>query len=86
MCGTTKPMKAICPATATARAANACGGDRVYGVRGEGHGGPGVCESFQTTFVSKSGEEIPVAISGAILYDDEGDEDGTIGFATGGIG
>jgi PAS domain S-box-containing protein len=50
-------------------------------MRGEGHGGPGVCESFQTTFVSKSGDEIPVAITGAILYDDEGDEDGTIGFA-----
>jgi len=50
-------------------------------MRGEGHGGPGVCESFQTTFVSKSGEEIPVAISGAILYDEAGDEDGTIGFA-----
>jgi twitching motility two-component system response regulator PilH len=50
-------------------------------MRGEGHGGPGVCDSFQTTFVSKSGEEIPVAISGALLYDDEEDEDGTIGFA-----
>jgi PAS domain S-box-containing protein len=50
-------------------------------MRGEGHGGPGICDSFQTTFVSKSGEEIPVAISSAILYDDDGDEDGTIGFA-----
>lgn len=50
-------------------------------MRGEGHGGPGVCESFQTTFVSKSGEQIPVAITGAVLYDDDGDEDGTIGFA-----
>jgi len=50
-------------------------------MRGEGHGGPGVCESYQTTFVAKSGEEIPVAISGAILYDEGGDEDGTIGFA-----
>jgi len=50
-------------------------------MRSEGYGGSGVCESFQTTFVSKSGEEIPVAISAAILYDDEGDEDGTIGFA-----
>jgi len=50
-------------------------------MRGEGHGGPGVCDAFQTTFIAKSGEEIPVAISGAILYDDDGDEDGTIGFA-----
>jgi len=50
-------------------------------MRGESYGGAGVCDAFQTTFVSKPGEEIPVAISGAILYDDEGDEDGTIGFA-----
>jgi len=50
-------------------------------MRGEGHGGPGVCDAFQTSFVSKAGEQIPVAISGAILYDDAGDEDGTIGFA-----
>ena len=32
-------------------------------------------------FVSKSGERIPVAISGTMLYDDAGQEDGTIGFA-----
>ena len=36
-------------------------------MRGEDHGGPGVCDSFQTSFVSKSGEEIPVAISGSIV-------------------
>jgi PAS domain S-box-containing protein len=46
-----------------------------------GHGGPGVVETFQTTFLSKAGEEIPVAISGCILYDEKGEEDGTIGFA-----
>jgi PAS domain S-box-containing protein len=50
-------------------------------MRSGSFGGPGVCDSFRTTFVSKSGEEIPVAISGAILYDDEGKENGTIGFA-----
>ena len=50
-------------------------------MRGEGHGGAGVCESLQATFVSKSGEEIPVAITGAVLYDDDDGEDGTIGFA-----
>jgi len=31
--------------------------------------------------VSRTGEEIPVAISGTLLYDDEGREEGTIGFA-----
>ena len=43
--------------------------------------GPGVIESFQTSFVTASGEEIPVAISGTLLYDEDGVEDGTIGYA-----
>jgi|ETNmetMinimDraft_26_1059896.scaffolds.fasta_scaffold44085_2 PAS domain S-box-containing protein len=42
---------------------------------------PGVVESFQTRFCSKGGEEIPVAISGTLLYDEGGEEDGTIGYA-----
>ncbi len=50
-------------------------------MRSPGHGGPGIVETFQTSFCSKTGERIPVAISGAINYDDSGDEDGTIGFA-----
>lgn len=50
-------------------------------MRGAQYGGRGVCDSFQTTFVTKTGEHIPVAISGTILYDDAGKEDGTIGFA-----
>jgi PAS domain S-box-containing protein len=50
-------------------------------MRSASHGGRGICESFRTTFVSKSGEQIPVAISGTILRDDAGREDGTIGFA-----
>jgi PAS domain S-box-containing protein len=50
-------------------------------MRGPEHGGPGIVETFQTRFLSKRGEEIPVAISGTILHDDSGDEDGTIGFA-----
>jgi len=37
--------------------------------------------NFQTKFVSNSGDEIPVAISGVILYDANGDEEGTVGFA-----
>lgn len=37
--------------------------------------------SFPTRFVAKDGHEIPVAISGVILYGDDGGEQGTIGFA-----
>jgi PAS domain S-box-containing protein len=50
-------------------------------MRGDGHGGRGIVETFQTTFRSKSGEDIPVAISGTLLHDAKGNEDGTIGFA-----
>ena len=50
-------------------------------MRGDGHGGPGNVETFQTSLRSKSGEEIPVAITGTVLYDVQGAEDGTIGFA-----
>jgi PAS domain S-box-containing protein len=44
-------------------------------------GGIGTAAHFRTTFLSKAGEEIPVAISGAILHDEQGRENGTIGFA-----
>ena len=37
--------------------------------------------NFPTRFVSKDSREIPVAISGTIIYDAQGREDGTIGFA-----
>jgi PAS domain S-box-containing protein len=50
-------------------------------MRDAGHGGKGIVETYRTTFLSKSDEEIPVAISGTINYDDAGNEDGTIGFA-----
>jgi PAS domain S-box-containing protein len=50
-------------------------------MRAKGHGGSGIVETFQTEFLSKTGERIPVAISGTILYDEHGGEDGTIGFA-----
>jgi PAS domain S-box-containing protein len=50
-------------------------------MRGSEHGKPGSAESVQTTFVTADGESIPVAISGTILYDENGEEDGTIGFA-----
>jgi PAS domain S-box-containing protein len=50
-------------------------------MRSPGHGGPGIVETFRTTFLAKSGEEIPVAISGTLLYEDDGTENGTIGYA-----
>ena len=50
-------------------------------MRAPSHGGSGIVETFRTTFLAKSGEQIPVAISGTLLYDDAGEEDGTIGFA-----
>ena len=50
-------------------------------MRGSGHGGAGYVETFETEFLSKSGSRIPVAISGTLIIDDEGKEDGTIGFA-----
>ncbi|MDX1648671.1 MAG: response regulator [Myxococcota bacterium] len=50
-------------------------------MRGEEHGGRDVVENFRTRFLSRQGEEIPVAISGTILRDEKGEEDGTIGFA-----
>lgn len=50
-------------------------------MRGPDHGGPGVCNTLETRFVTRTGEEIPVAITATILRDEDGEEDGTIGFA-----
>ncbi len=50
-------------------------------MRDSGYGGRGIVETFQTTYVSNSGEHIPVAISGTISYGEDGAEEGTIGFA-----
>ncbi len=50
-------------------------------MRDSGNGGPGIVDNFQTTFLSKTGEHIPVAISGTLLYDAAGVEAGTVGFA-----
>jgi len=41
----------------------------------------GRCVNFETTFVAKNGEHIPVAITGAIICNDRREEIGTIGFA-----
>jgi len=41
-------------------------------MRSPAYGGAGICETFRTTFLAKSGERIPVAISGTLLYDGAG--------------
>jgi CheY-like chemotaxis protein len=43
--------------------------------------GKGRVRNFETTFKTKKGETIPVAISASITYDDQGNEIGSIGFA-----
>lgn len=47
---------------------------------GEGEG-RGRVSNFETIFKTKKGELIPVAISASIIYDDQGCEIGSIGFA-----
>jgi PAS domain S-box-containing protein len=50
-------------------------------MRSEDWGGPGKVKSFETVFVDRWGQPLPVTISGSILYDDAGLEIGSIGFA-----
>ncbi|MFP6655137.1 MAG: PAS domain S-box protein, partial [Myxococcota bacterium] len=50
-------------------------------MRSPDYGGEGVVNTLETIFLARSGEHIPVAISGTLLYDDDGNEDGSIGFA-----
>lgn len=50
-------------------------------MRSEEYGGPGKLKNFETTFIDRWGEHIPVAISGSILCDEAGFEIGSIGFA-----
>jgi PAS domain S-box-containing protein len=50
-------------------------------MRGPDHGGPGRVIAFPTTFLSKDGRELPVAISGVVIRGTGDREDGTIGFA-----
>ena len=42
---------------------------------------PGKVRNFQTTFVTRSGERLNVAISGSLIHDAQGNEIGSIGFA-----
>ncbi len=48
---------------------------------GYGAEDPGRIRNFETTFLTKSGTRIPVAISGSLIHTAEGDELGSIGFA-----
>jgi PAS domain S-box-containing protein len=50
-------------------------------MRDPGYGGKGIVETFLTAFLAKDGERIPVAISGTINYNENGEENGTVGFA-----
>lgn len=50
-------------------------------MRSDDFGGPGKVKNFETRFRNRWDEEIPVAISGAILHDDSGLDIGSIGFA-----
>ncbi len=44
-------------------------------------GKPDSTGAVQTVFLARDGTEIPVAISGTVLHDDSGREDGSIGYA-----
>lgn len=50
-------------------------------MRSDESGGPGKVKNFETTFITRSGQQLPVAISGSVLYDENGLEVGSIGFA-----
>lgn len=43
--------------------------------------GPGRVKNFESTFHDARGEEVPVSISGSIIHDERGREQGSIGFA-----
>jgi PAS domain S-box-containing protein len=51
------------------------------GLRSDGFGGPGILQKREVLVKSKTGEEIPVYISAAILYED-GKETGSVGIFT----
>jgi len=51
-------------------------------LRNDEHGGRGKLQSSQTTLIDKEGEEISVNISAAIIYDDDGSENASVGIFT----
>lgn len=44
-------------------------------------GGQGQVKTYQTEFIAKDGHSVPVAISGSIIHDEKGREQGSVGFA-----
>jgi PAS domain S-box-containing protein len=50
-------------------------------MRSDTHATRGSVKNFETIFTAKGGEQIPVAISGSIISDEQGGETGSIGFA-----
>jgi len=69
-----KPVAQLYPDLAEAKRVMAA-------MRCSDYGGVGTIETFRTTFLCKDGGEIPVAITGTLIHDEEGREDGTIGYA-----
>ncbi len=51
------------------------------GLRSQGRDTSSNPSAVQTVFVAKDGTEIPVAISGTVLYAEDGTEDGSVGYA-----
>lgn len=50
-------------------------------MRADNAEGKGRVRNFETTFKTKKGEAVPVTISASIIYDEQGKEVGSIGFA-----
>src|SRR3972149_1106883 len=50
-------------------------------MRADDGDGKGRVRNFETNFKTKKGDKIPVAISASIIYDEPGNEVGSIGFA-----
>ncbi len=69
-----KPVTLLYPTLDTAR-------DVMRAMRSDDYGAPGTVKNCETVFVAKEGHRIPVAVSGSIAYDEEGEEVGSIGFA-----
>ena len=53
----------------------------MHAMRGNDGGGSGRVKNFETRLQNKEGRAIAVAISGSIIYDEKGREQGSIGFA-----
>jgi len=68
-----KQVTTVYPSLEEARKVKAAMRSGEYGEKGK-------VKNFETVLVAKSGEQIPAAISGSIIYDETGAEIGSIGF------